>query len=399
MQFHIDPPIGRDAEIIYKVATTRSELEQAFTLIQESYVEMKLTVGDPLSMRLSKYNALPTTLVFIAVYKGRVIATMSQIMDTALGLPIESFSSIEILRDTGKRISEISGLAIAKEWRSRSTGVFFPLSSFAILYGQKFVGVDYFVIVTRARVRFFYQALYNFEPIEDKVKKHSGVNQKKSFAQYVKVENLNSFYKDKFDDNKCGFNLFHIYSDFPAQFPWLKQIRLPSLKYNICSNQLFDSNDLFYFFLESSAVLSTMSKEDLRVLKSIYRFTSGEKILGKNLSDDFEGRTNQRFIVNLVFKFRNKSSGAFCEGKVIEISKGGFAVLFQDVEHTTKKLEGVIHLNSVIKTGFRASACWTNGVRVGYKITEINNEKWKDIIHYCCEYSCHELSYEFEIVA
>lgn len=397
-QFKVDPPTGVYLEVQYKIAQTRDELEQAFTLIQDSYLEMNLT-DTPESMRLGKYNALPTTLVFIAIYQGEVIATISQIMDTALGLPIETFCRIGKLRTSGRRISEISGLAIKKEWRSRSTGIFFPLSTFAMLYCRKYVGVDYFVIVTRAHVRFFYQALYDFKGIDSKVKNHSGVKEKKSYAQFLDVEKLDSYLKKHFNHNRCGFNFLNISLGFPESFPWRQQCIIQKLKYNICSNQLFMASDLSYFFIDKTSIISGLSKEDLRVLKTIYSFTGNESLITGQQFNEHEDRKDQRYIVNLKMDFSQVDSVVNHKAKVIEISRGGFAVLFEDTSLAAVELNGTIYLNKDEKVKFKAKACWTQGMRVGYRLINIDDNKWMNIINYCHQYSCHDLSWDFEQVA
>lgn len=396
-QFKIDPPTGDYNKIIYKIADTRDELEQAFKLVQKTYLEMNLTLDNENLMRLSKFNALPTTLVFVAIYDGKVIATISQILDAGLGLPIEKFSDISKFRSSGKRLCEISGLAIESSWRSRSTGVYFPLSSFAIMYAKEFIGIDKFFIVTRAHVRYFYQSLYGFKGVDSNIKKYGLVNDTLAYSQYLNSSDLLTFLKDKFSGAKDKDNLYLICKDFPQNFPWKNQCVIKPLKYNLCSKFFFKPHDLEYFFKENADQFSQMDEMDLRVLKTAYHTDEYKEIISDKKFTYKEFRGFQRFDVYLKCKYKilNQEYNAV----ILDLSSKGFAVLFETTELIPDTFEGCITLNDNQSIRVCGSPCWSNGSRVGFLITSVDYSKWGEMIEYCHKHISHQEIEEDSIAA
>ena len=83
--------------IVFKIAETTNELEQAFGLLHEVYVQEGYTNCHHSRMRLSKYNFHPETTVFIGKKGNKVIITCTLFPDsTFLGLPMDSLYKTEI---------------------------------------------------------------------------------------------------------------------------------------------------------------------------------------------------------------------------------------------------------------------------------------------------------------
>lgn len=57
----------------FKIAETREELEQAYQILHDTYVENKFQTPHPSGMRIIKYFALPTTTTLSAKWEGVVI--------------------------------------------------------------------------------------------------------------------------------------------------------------------------------------------------------------------------------------------------------------------------------------------------------------------------------------
>ena len=51
----------------FKVAETKSELEQAFKLLHDGYVNEQLMTPHPSGLRVTKYHSLPSTTTLIAI--------------------------------------------------------------------------------------------------------------------------------------------------------------------------------------------------------------------------------------------------------------------------------------------------------------------------------------------
>ncbi len=99
-------------DFIVKIAETKEDLEGAFKVLHDCYVEKDYMQVHTSGFRLTPYHILPTTTTFIVKENSKVISTMSMIKDGALGVPSESLFDLSFLRDQGLRLAEISSLGI-----------------------------------------------------------------------------------------------------------------------------------------------------------------------------------------------------------------------------------------------------------------------------------------------
>lgn len=116
-------------DVKFKIAETKEEFEQAFSLLHKYYVQKKMTGTFSSGVYLTHYHALPQTQVLIAVHQEKVIATLSLIPQSPIGLPIEksfclkAFSALDGL-------AEVSDLALDAEFQDRAATIFLPLFYF-----------------------------------------------------------------------------------------------------------------------------------------------------------------------------------------------------------------------------------------------------------------------------
>ena len=77
-------------KVIYQITKKRNELEQGFSLVYKEYVKRRYIPKHYKSkIRLSLYNALPSTTTFVAKKGKKVIATATLIPDSPMGLPMD----------------------------------------------------------------------------------------------------------------------------------------------------------------------------------------------------------------------------------------------------------------------------------------------------------------------
>lgn len=91
---------GASPHYIFKLAETRDELEQAFRVLHDAYVGQGYMDPHPSGLRVTKYHALPTTAVLITkdLRTNEVVATVSIVRNTALGLPLDSVFPINDIK-------------------------------------------------------------------------------------------------------------------------------------------------------------------------------------------------------------------------------------------------------------------------------------------------------------
>jgi hypothetical protein len=103
---------------------------------------------------------------YIAIENGKIIATVSLIKDSQMGLPADSFQPkiIQRLRDTGEYLAEVSALAVDQDCRQQRNLVLF-LFKFLYQHSFYYAGIDRFLAIAVERHGIFYESICCFQPL------------------------------------------------------------------------------------------------------------------------------------------------------------------------------------------------------------------------------------------
>jgi len=206
-------------EITHSIARTRQDLEQAFSLLNRQYVH-----GGFLAHRYARGSRpllagiLPYMTVFVAKEDNKVIGAVALILDSAGGLPMDKVhkSEIDALRKQGKKVAEVSHLAVNGDLFSQNRFSMFDfnqlmvsLKLFKLLidYGLHHERVNYFCASIPPEQQHFYTFI-GFEPLT-RVRNRNNIksnNTKTRFAIAKKL-NLNTF-RRKLKQRKALQNIF-----------------------------------------------------------------------------------------------------------------------------------------------------------------------------------------------
>ncbi len=162
-------PSGDDAttaDIEYRIASTRAEREAAFRLVHQSYLNAGLSEPNGFGLRVTPYHLLDTTEVFIAQLDGRIVFTLSLVIDGELGLPMESVYSDEVdaLRQEGFLVGEVSCLADRRTQFRGFFPVFVRLCRLMAQYAWR-RGLSGLAAAVHPRHARFYRRYMHFEPL------------------------------------------------------------------------------------------------------------------------------------------------------------------------------------------------------------------------------------------
>jgi hypothetical protein len=154
--------------ITIAIASTRAEREGAFRLVYRRYLDAGLCHPNPHGMRVTPYQLLPTTAIFVARYQGEVIFTQSLVGDGAAGVPMEEIFPDEVrgLRAQGITFAEVSCLAD----RRRDLARFLPLLVRVCRVMFQFArrqGYRRLVIAVHPKHGRFYERYFGFRPLGD----------------------------------------------------------------------------------------------------------------------------------------------------------------------------------------------------------------------------------------
>ena len=73
----------------FRIVETVDELTKASHLVYREYLKRNYLKPYPTQLKLSIFHGMPQTATFIAVKHRRVVATVTVIEDSALGLPMD----------------------------------------------------------------------------------------------------------------------------------------------------------------------------------------------------------------------------------------------------------------------------------------------------------------------
>ncbi|MEP6692333.1 MAG: hypothetical protein ABJD07_14325 [Gemmatimonadaceae bacterium] len=164
---------ARDLEgTVFKLASTPEEREGAFRLVHDSYTRKGLLDSAPTGLKVTPYDVMPSTAIFIAMRGGAVVGTLSLIEDGPLGLPMDDVfpHETERVRRRGGRLAELSAYAIDPSVRGRATSLMLYNLMFRWVWWHRYT--QDIVIAVHPRVTRFYEVVLLFDRLHARASYH-----------------------------------------------------------------------------------------------------------------------------------------------------------------------------------------------------------------------------------
>lgn len=159
---------GSGSSVTIERATTAEDLIEAYRLVHDVFVQRDYILPQTGGMRIRPVEALPEMATFIARAEGKIVAVMSIVPDTAeFGLPSDKAFQDELdsLRAQGRRISEITNLAVDPSYRNGA--IFLELTRVILAYGVSMGYDDGFVSISEEHAIFF-DSVLGFDPFGER---------------------------------------------------------------------------------------------------------------------------------------------------------------------------------------------------------------------------------------
>lgn len=259
-------------EYTIKPATTRGELIEAFSLAHDRYVQLGYMDPEPCGMRLKLQNILPSTRVFAAYHEGKMVATATLILDSPLGLPSDDIYKFELdsLRAKHRFVAEGSSLVTAREFSC--SNVFMLLFKVAYAYA-KYAKVDDICIAVNPKHTRFYETILLAEPIGG-LRSFPSVKDAPAILERIELRNADGRFEEAYgmEEFDCDLYTFFFTANKGIESEWGKAFPVGGLR--------MSPEDLRYFFLEKTSILSKTNIEKLSYVKKIYPDYDFGKILG-----------------------------------------------------------------------------------------------------------------------
>ena len=263
--------LGHDlpTHIIIKLAETKEELEQAFQILHDAYVDEAYMDAQVSGLRMTKYHALPTTAVLIAKdsTQNKVVATLSMIRNSKLGLPLDAVCSLKALKEKYPSLTEISSLAIDKEYRKDPTLVFWPLMRAVFRYAKDVMGIEAYVIGVHPKRHDLYKGILGFNQLENsQVEEYGFVKNAPVVAYVADLQEQAEWFAKK-------------YAKLPQSANWHKycvQSELSSTQYQFISQKYYgvqksvmNSSHFKHFFQEKTENAKTLLSDERSIVEKV----------------------------------------------------------------------------------------------------------------------------------
>lgn len=319
-----DAEYSLPSNIILKQAETQDELEAAFKIVHDAYVDLNYMSPADHGLRFNKYLALSSTVVFVVKDEDEVVGTMSIIQDSHLGLPVEATWDLSYLRKQGLLVGEIAALAIKKSHKLRRGRLLLPLCKIMYEYSTQLLKLDAIVIATSSEVEPFYTDLLLFEKLKlhqksdhkmNKAVPHAVANGNPSIGGVLFLKESKERYRLTYDHLSVRKNLYHFFVNYrmPNILPYKSTQSIHAL--------LNEKNEGLLQIIEKvkSIAPHELTVEDLKVIES-YQL--------KASSSDKELVHRNRIQVRHEVLVISKSIDKVCKGLILDISKRGVQIKF-----------------------------------------------------------------------
>ena len=320
----LDKPIPED--IIFKLAETTEEFEQAFSILYENYVEEGYMQTNESKLRITAYHLLPASMTLICKKENEVIATCSIIKSSKFGMPTSEIIDIDKILPNKTQVAEIGSLAVKKSFQNKSGSILFPFIKFILVYCRDYLKLEYTVISHHPKWLIFYHLLFGFTRINPKtIAEYNFANGAPVDFQILKIKDAPDLHCSNFYQFTERTNVW--------KFIWkleLKNFKYPERTLFVTDDNILTPKMIHYFFVKKTNVFQNLPQNQKNIIQDIYRSKHFENIFGfevsKENNQDFNRRRkrrNNRLSVNLKVSISINDTLVFGFGEILNASLFG----------------------------------------------------------------------------
>lgn len=304
----------------FMVATTKDEIEQGFELLYDSYLNEGLMDANQTQLRITKYHLLPSSTMIIAKKGKEVVATVTHILDSSFGLPVETNVDLKAFKAGKKRVAEISALAIKKRFR-RNHSLLFGLTRFLYFFAVENLGATHWIICINKKVSDYYKAIFFFNTIIEDFK-YDFVNCSHSSVLYCDLQAQQNLFFNHYGQLSKSKNLYAFYNDLNRN----KLHLLPEGNYKTASLPILNPDMLNYFFNHKAAIIQNLSENEKKDILNSYADPTYEAVVSILEKNQGERRRYARRIVNLTGFYINKYTNSIHSIFIANVSMVGLLI-------------------------------------------------------------------------
>lgn len=368
---HYDP--APSPRLVFKIAETREELEACFRLLHDAYVRHGYMEPHPSGMRVTIYNALPTTTTLCALFDNKVVGTLSLIRESAIGLPLQRIFDLTSVRAKRGNIAEVSGLAIHPAFQQQGGLILMPLMKCLYEYCTSFFDTRHLVIAVNPRHIETYESLFFFRRLSaNVVPSYDFVNGAPAVGATLDLKHAPEILRKCYGARPVRRDLHHYFVAMR-----LPNIEMPHRRFFTTNDPVMTPDLIDHFFNRKTAVFATLSDRKKALLHTIYDLPDYRQVLPPlpPAADTSMVRQHRRFSVKCPGRLSSPDGKeAAIQMEVSEVSRYGFRARTDQPLQVDTWLTALIQLGrletSVLLVRSVQDMEFEGGHRYGFQIGE-----------------------------
>lgn len=354
-----------------KIASTEYELSAAYRLLHDSYVKSGFMNPDSTGMRVLPQHLLPHTTTIVAKWDGTVIGTLSLIRDNPLGLPMEKIFNVNHRRKGGRRLAEVSSLAVNPKFRGQVSQALFPLFRYVYQYAKEYFGIHEFVIAVNPSMVDLYLAFMCFERLKAKPLPYEFVKGAPAVGLFLNFETCVEQLIRDFAHRPDQGNFHKYWTEVPMD----PRNQLPTRVYRSASDPVITPELMKDLFLEKAQLGKRLTFREVQILLELYPYPDFQKVL-QPLLIPFSRKS-----VRIETQMHAKVGAQKTPAEVLNVSREGLLLRMPtETLGVGQKLDIEVWLNEACSTRILAEIRWCpKDSLYGLKILEANDE-WRRMV-------------------
>jgi hypothetical protein len=301
-----------------KIAEGQEDLESAFKLFHDCYVSQKRIKPQRTGIYCQFYHFLPGTSTVVVKYRGIVIAAVSLVKDSILGLPADQFYPSELthLRSTRAHLVEASSIAVTRHFRNKDAVATHLLIKYIYQFCARFLGSSHVIFSTHPERVNFYVDLWRLKKLGPPLQfQSSAESQMQGLVLDLSNDQLLKL-SMSFQANESLRNLGSFLTDADERFKY------PTRRVGQMVDLVMTPDLLEYFFLEKTHIYEELDMKSRKLFLEIYVQLFGAERMTRFLNLDVNFKLRElRMPVSATTGIRIGDHHGI--GKILDISSKG----------------------------------------------------------------------------
>jgi hypothetical protein len=354
-----------------RLAQTQNELTEVFRLQTSSGCVYSAESGLDSNRRRS-FQLFPNSAVAMAVWNGKLVGTMTHILDAKGSLPLDKTSDIQNLRTAGRVLGELSNIAVESNNQKKEL-IILLLIRFMFEYTRRHLNVNTWIYRPTPRNAAFFSYILGFETL------NQTANDRLMPVMYLDFENFGMRMERIYQNSKPASNIY----DFLFERAYDSELEIPDLKYYKAWTHIHDPATVDIFLNHRFGGLQALSPTEVNHMLFYYQRADEKKEFADLVKyAGYQRPRSQRFAVNCPAKLIGEHDDLVVSGFVKNVSSRGFMIELAEHMMRDQNFQLSIEISPTKKIRVSAVNRWYGEAPCcyGFSIMDQTNPDWNQFV-------------------